>query len=58
MDRRTVRKQFERRFSSARMASDYIQLYRRMLHGIGAEKIETEITEAPAFNIFQVEAVN
>jgi hypothetical protein len=40
------------------MASDYVQLYRRMLRGIGAEKIETKITEAPAFKIVQVEAMN
>jgi glycosyltransferase involved in cell wall biosynthesis len=58
MDRRAVRKQFEFRFSSARMARDYVQLYRRMLRDIGADKLETEITEAPAFNIAQIQAVN
>ena len=45
MDRRAVRKQFELRFSSARMASDYVRLYRRMLRDVGADKIETRITE-------------
>jgi len=56
MDRRAVRKQFELRFSSARMARDYVHLYRRMLRVIGAATIETEITKSPAFNI--VEAKN
>src|SRR5581483_3755029 len=55
MDRRAVRKQFELRFSSSRMASDYVELYRRMLRG--ADKIETRITEAP-FNIVETEALN
>jgi hypothetical protein len=28
------------------------------LRGIGADTIETEITESPAFNVVQIEAVN
>ena len=58
MDRRVVRKQFELRFSAARMASDYVHLYRRLLRRIGAEKIEKEITEPPAYNTVQIEARN
>ena len=59
MDRRAVRKQFELRFSSARMASDYVHLYRRMLlRPIEVDTIETEITESPAFNIVEIEAMN
>ena len=58
MDRRTVRKQFELRFSSARMANEYVHLYRRMLHRVRTDKIETEITESPAFNIVENEAIN
>jgi hypothetical protein len=58
VDRRAVRKQFELRFSSARMARDYVHLYREMLRGIGADTIETEITEPPPFNIVDVEAMN
>jgi glycosyltransferase involved in cell wall biosynthesis len=58
MDRRAVRKQFEVRFSSARMAKDYVHLYRRMLRGIGADTIETRITESPPFNSVEVEAMN
>jgi glycosyltransferase involved in cell wall biosynthesis len=58
MDRRAVRRQFELRFSSARMANDYVHLYRRMLRRIGTDKIETEITESGAFNIVEIEAVN
>jgi|1186.fasta_scaffold160388_1 glycosyltransferase involved in cell wall biosynthesis len=57
MDRRAVRKQFELRFSSARMASDYVHLYRRMLRDFGAGKIETRIAEAP-FNVVETEALN
>jgi len=38
MDRWAVRKQFELRFSSSRMASDYVDLYRRMLRNVGADK--------------------
>jgi glycosyltransferase involved in cell wall biosynthesis len=58
MDRRAVRKQFELRFSSARMASDYVHLYRRMLHFIKADTIDTEIAESPAFNVVEIEAMN
>jgi len=53
-----VRKQFERRFSSARMVNEYVHLYRRMLHRVRTDKIETEITESPAFNIVENEAIN
>jgi hypothetical protein len=58
MDRRAVRKQFELRFSSARMANDYVHPYRRMLRRIGTDKIETEITESPALKIVEIEAMN
>jgi glycosyltransferase involved in cell wall biosynthesis len=58
MDRRTVRKQFELRFSSARMANEYVRLYRRMLHRVRTDQIETEITESPAFDIVENEAIN
>ena len=57
MDRRAVRKQFELRFSSARMASDYVQLYHRMLRDVGEDNIETRTTEAP-FNVVETEALN
>jgi glycosyltransferase involved in cell wall biosynthesis len=56
MDRHAVRKQFELRFSSARMARDYVHLYRKMLRGIGTDTIETEITESPA--LVEIEARN
>jgi len=58
MDRRAVRKQFELRFSSARMARDYVHLYRRMLRGIGADTTETKITNSPPINTIEVEAMN
>jgi hypothetical protein len=38
--------------------SDYIHLYRRMLHRIEADTIETEITESLPFNIVEIEAMN
>jgi hypothetical protein len=31
LDRRTVRKRFEQRFSATRMAKDYVQVYRSLL---------------------------
>jgi glycogen synthase len=31
LDRRTVRQRFEQRFSSTRMAKDYVQVYRSLL---------------------------
>ena len=33
LDRHAVRRRFEQRFSSARMASEYVALYRSMLAG-------------------------
>src|SRR6185312_4132093 len=57
MDRRAVRKQFELRFSSSRMASDYVHLYRRMLRDVEAVKTEMRITGVP-FNIVETEAMN
>jgi glycosyltransferase involved in cell wall biosynthesis len=32
LDRRTIRKVFEARFSSSRMAADYVRLYEAMSH--------------------------
>jgi len=58
MDRQAVRKQFQLRFSSARMANDYVHLYRRMLRRIGTDKIETETTESAAIKIGEIEAMN
>ena len=58
MDRQAVRRQFELRFSSARMANDYVHLYRKMLRRIGTDKIETEITESAGVNIGEIEAMN
>jgi hypothetical protein len=31
LDRRTVRKRFEQRFTATRMAKDYVQVYRSLL---------------------------
>jgi glycosyltransferase involved in cell wall biosynthesis len=32
LSRQTCRKEFERRFDAARMADDYVQVYRQLLH--------------------------
>ena len=40
LDRRAVRRRFEQRFSAARMATDYIQLYRSLM------KLPVPVTEA------------
>lgn len=37
LDRRACRASFERRFSARRMATDYLEVYRRLLHGRTAE---------------------
>src|SRR5450432_2369228 len=58
MDRRAVRRRFEDRFSSARMARDYVHLYRKMLQGTLHDTTETEATEPPAFNIVETETMN
>jgi glycosyltransferase involved in cell wall biosynthesis len=31
LDRRSIRKRFEKRFSATRMANDYVRLYRRLM---------------------------
>ena len=38
LDRRAVRRRFEERFTAARMAKDYVRLYRRLLAKRGREK--------------------
>jgi glycosyltransferase involved in cell wall biosynthesis len=38
LDRRAVRRRFEERFSAARMAKDYVRLYRKLLAKRGREK--------------------
>src|SRR5476649_2181251 len=49
MDHRAVRRRFEERFSSARMARDYVQLYRKLLQDTLHDTTETEATESLAF---------
>lgn len=44
IDRRLTRKTVERRFSVERMASDYLELYRRILPGHGARRLEEVLT--------------
>lgn len=58
MDRRAVRRRFEERFSSARMARDYVHLYRKMLQGTHQETTETEVTRPPAFDLVKTETMN
>ena len=58
MDRRAVRRRFEERFSSARMARDYVHLYRKMLQDTLHDTTETGVTELSAFNIVETETMN
>ena len=58
MDRRAVRRRFEERFSSARMARDYVHLYRKMLQGTHQGTTETEVTRPPAFDLVKTETMN
>ena len=58
MDRRAVRRRFEERFSSARMARDYVRLYRKMLQDTLHDTTETDATEPLAFNIVETETMN
>ena len=48
LDRRAVRRRFEERFSSRRMASDYLEVYRSM--GRGANLDPRHAASAPGFN--------
>jgi hypothetical protein len=34
LDRRKVRRRFEERFTARRMASDYVRVYRRLVHAV------------------------
>jgi hypothetical protein len=43
LDRRAVRRRFEQRFSSARMASDYVALYRSLLERPSILERETTV---------------
>jgi hypothetical protein len=44
LDRRAVRRRFEQRFSSARMATDYIALYRSLLKRPSISERETTVS--------------
>jgi hypothetical protein len=43
LDRRAVRRRFERRFSSARMANDYVAVYRSLLKRPSISERETTV---------------
>ena len=58
MDRKLVRRRFEERFSSDRMARDYLKLYRKMLRDKSSESIDAEPTLPSVFDSFKTEAVN
>jgi glycosyltransferase involved in cell wall biosynthesis len=47
LDRHAVRRRFEQRFSSARMASEYVALYRLMLDGKYISDAETILPHPP-----------
>jgi len=58
LDRRIVRRRFEERFSSARMAHDYVHLYRNLLQNINGDVAEARVGEAPVPSIVGIEALN
>ena len=41
LDRRQVRQRFEERFSAARMAQDYVQLYERQIGAVGPRTLQS-----------------
>jgi hypothetical protein len=43
LDRRTVRRRFEQRFSSTRMATDYVAIYRSLLDQPSISERETTV---------------
>jgi len=47
LDRRTVRRRFEQRFSSMRMATDYIALYRSLLKQASVSEREAAVPMPP-----------
>ena len=57
LDRRAVRRRFEERFSSVRMARDYVRLYRSLLQNINGDIAEAAVAEAPVPSII-VETLN
>jgi hypothetical protein len=48
LDRRAVRRRFEERFTAARMARDYVNVYRALLKPSLAEALPAETDEAAA----------
>jgi glycosyltransferase involved in cell wall biosynthesis len=48
LDRRRCRREFERRFSARRMATDYLGLYERMTEGLSTDWVETGSGRFPA----------
>ena len=58
MDRRAVRRRFEERFSSARMARDYVRLYDKMLQESVRDTTETAIAESPGFDTIEIGTMN
>jgi glycosyltransferase involved in cell wall biosynthesis len=47
-DRQRCRQAFERRFSAARMASDYLRVYRRLVERHGRTRHEARVARPPA----------
>ena len=58
LDRRMVRLRFEERFSSARMARDYVRLYRNLLQNVNADMAEAGVAEAPVLSTVEIETLN
>ena len=58
LDRRVVRLRFEERFSSTRMARDYVRRDRNLLQNINGDIAEARVAEAPVPSIDEVETLN
>jgi hypothetical protein len=56
LDRRAVRRRFEERFSSRRMAIDYLEVYRRM--GRGAKLVPEHAASAQGPNIIPLHRIS
>ena len=58
MDRRLVRQRFEERFSATRMANDYVNLYRKMMHDTLRQEGDKNLSKLPALDSLEAEAIN
>jgi glycosyltransferase involved in cell wall biosynthesis len=58
MDRRGVRKRFDERFSSERMAREYVHLYRKMLQNSRPDRTEPDVSRPLGFDPVETGTMN